>query len=123
MQWAPQTKYPTSFTDGTSNTILFTDERATCTGYWPDWGASISDPSFGQPTGPAAIFKSNVPGTACPFMPPPNQSVNVAVTPHTGGILVGLADGSVRLVNPGVQPQTWWSAMTPNGGEVLGNDW
>ena len=36
---------------------------------------------------------------------------------------VGLADGSVRGVSPGVSGTTWWAAMTPNGGETLGPDW
>ncbi len=29
----------------------------------------------------------------------------------------------MRTVNPGVSGDTWWSAMTPAGGEVLGSDW
>ena len=46
-----------------------------------------------------------------------------AATAHTGGIQVGLADGSVRTLSPGVSPATWWQAVTPAGGEVLGSDW
>jgi len=42
---------------------------------------------------------------------------------HTGGINVGLGDGSVRFVRQGVTPTTWWWALTPSGGEVLSNDW
>jgi prepilin-type N-terminal cleavage/methylation domain-containing protein len=45
-----------------------------------------------------------------------------ASTPHDG-IVVGLADGSVRLVSPGVSSTSWWHATTPNGGETLGSDW
>jgi prepilin-type N-terminal cleavage/methylation domain-containing protein len=44
-------------------------------------------------------------------------------TPHRGGMIVGLADGSVRAVSPGVTPETFWAAVTPAGGEVLGSDW
>lgn len=47
----------------------------------------------------------------------------VPQTPYTSGLLVGLADGSVRLVNPAVSPRTFWAAVTPAGGEVLGSDW
>jgi hypothetical protein len=36
---------------------------------------------------------------------------------------VALADGSVRLLSAGMSEQTFWSAVTPSGGEVLGNDW
>jgi prepilin-type processing-associated H-X9-DG protein len=42
---------------------------------------------------------------------------------HSGGINIGLGDGSVRFVRAGLNPVTWWSAMTPDRGEVLGNDW
>jgi len=36
---------------------------------------------------------------------------------------VGLGDGSVRGVSSSVSSTTWWSAVTPNAGEVLGSDW
>ena len=41
-------------------------------------------------------------------------------TPHRGGMLVGLCDGSVRTVGVGVRPQVFWSLITPAGGEVVG---
>lgn len=41
-----------------------------------------------------------------------NDSVNVA-----------LGDGSVRSVSNKISYTTWYSALTPNGGEVLGVDW
>lgn len=43
-------------------------------------------------------------------------------TPHRGGMLVGLMDGSVRTITPGISMAMFWGAVTPNGGEVLG-DW
>jgi len=46
-----------------------------------------------------------------------------AVSPHTGGINVGLGDGSVRMVSQGISVTTWFNATTPAGGEVLGSDW
>jgi prepilin-type N-terminal cleavage/methylation domain-containing protein/prepilin-type processing-associated H-X9-DG protein len=46
-----------------------------------------------------------------------------AVSPHTGGINVSMGDGSVRFVNGAVSATTWYSAVTPAGGEVLGGDW
>ncbi|HLI63513.1 MAG TPA: hypothetical protein VKV05_08935, partial [Terriglobales bacterium] len=48
---------------------------------------------------------------------------NLPNTGHTGGILAGMFDGSVRVVAQGVSGVTWWSAVTPQGGEVLGPDW
>jgi hypothetical protein len=46
-----------------------------------------------------------------------------ASSAHTGGIEVGLGDGSVRFVAQGLSPTTWWAAFTPSGGEVLPSDW
>jgi prepilin-type N-terminal cleavage/methylation domain-containing protein len=46
-----------------------------------------------------------------------------AATAHAGGIQVSLADGSVRTLAPGLSGATWWAAVTPSGGEVLGSDW
>jgi hypothetical protein len=44
-------------------------------------------------------------------------------TPFPNGMSVALADGSVRTISPRVSPETFWAAVTPAGGEVLGNDW
>jgi prepilin-type N-terminal cleavage/methylation domain-containing protein/prepilin-type processing-associated H-X9-DG protein len=38
---------------------------------------------------------------------------------HTGGLNVGLIDGSVRFVTNSVTPTTWYAMFTINGGEVL----
>jgi prepilin-type N-terminal cleavage/methylation domain-containing protein len=130
IDWNGRNKFPASITDGTSNTIFFT-EKECCPGtvsnyFWPDWGASIADPNGGfNYTGPAAMFVIQPTQGQC------QQLVNstgygispVAMSPHTGGILVGMADGSVHLASQGVSPTTWWWALTINGGEVLGSDW
>jgi hypothetical protein len=47
----------------------------------------------------------------------------VAQTPHVGGMLVGLGDGSVRSVNPSISQWTFWAACTPAGNETLAQDW
>ena len=39
------------------------------------------------------------------------------------GILVALGDGSVRYLSGTISESTFWSAVTPAGGEVLGGDW
>jgi prepilin-type N-terminal cleavage/methylation domain-containing protein len=118
--WNGYSRFPASLPDGTSNTIMFTEQRATCTGFWPDWGPSIVDGSWPQPTGAAAIFIVQPKGTNCPFS---DGSQYRAVSPHTAGINAALGDGSVRFVSGGISPNTWWFALTPNGGETLGSDW
>ena len=44
-------------------------------------------------------------------------------SPHTAGIVVGLGDGSCRLVSNAVSQSTWYLALTPDDGAVLGSDW
>jgi prepilin-type N-terminal cleavage/methylation domain-containing protein len=41
----------------------------------------------------------------------------------TGGIQVGMGDGSVRSVSPGISQPTWGRAVDPKDGLTLGNDW
>lgn len=43
-------------------------------------------------------------------------------TPHPGGMVTGMGDGSVRFTRPGIDPSIFWAAVTPAGGEVAG-DW
>jgi prepilin-type N-terminal cleavage/methylation domain-containing protein/prepilin-type processing-associated H-X9-DG protein len=71
-------------------------------------------------TGPSSIFQQQ----PTPFLSSPGPcDRRRASSPHTAGMNVALADGSVRFVDVGVSPSTWWAACTPQGGEVLGNDW
>jgi hypothetical protein len=45
----------------------------------------------------------------------------LASSSHTGLIMVGLCDGSVRSVSSQVDAATWWAACTRAGGEPPGN--
>ena len=47
----------------------------------------------------------------------------VAQTPHVGGMLVGLGDGSVRSLAPTMSDWTYWAAVTPAGNETPYTDW
>jgi hypothetical protein len=122
----PFYRYPASITDGTTNTIFFTENYAECTVPWYDWGPVIADSTYNaygfvQPTGPASLFLVQPPpgNVACLQ----SSTLNVAISPHTGGINVALASGTVRFLARGLSGTTWWSAMTPASGEVLGSDW
>jgi len=118
--------YPASLTDGTSNTIFYTEKLAQCNSgtyydnYWPDWGPIINspdNPGGGGITGAASIFQSQPKGN------PANCDGYRASSPHTAGINAALGDGSVRFISTGVSGATWWTAMTPNNGDILGPDW
>jgi prepilin-type N-terminal cleavage/methylation domain-containing protein/prepilin-type processing-associated H-X9-DG protein len=120
---AGYSNFPATLSDGTSNTIMYTEKLAHCntglysTNYWPDWGPIIASADLGDPLGVAAMFQYQPPGD------PANCDGGRASTRHTGGINAGMGDGSVRNVSPSVSPLTWWAAMTPNAGDILGSDW
>jgi prepilin-type N-terminal cleavage/methylation domain-containing protein/prepilin-type processing-associated H-X9-DG protein len=146
------------FTDGTSNTIIFTDKLANCGPNGSDyWGAAnIWTYSSGYYTSNlgANYLETNQPFIAAIWdgynpMPgsvaaggydytgtilltiqqpsitwtSPNCDGRIASSGHTGGANVCLCDGSVRMVSYSVNVYTWWYALTPQGGEVLGSDW
>jgi prepilin-type N-terminal cleavage/methylation domain-containing protein/prepilin-type processing-associated H-X9-DG protein len=123
-----------SVTDGLSNTIFFTERYHGCwsVSSW-DWGGKDwSNPAFAVPmwhpkgvavsdaVGPASMFQVQPPG---PWTDNAACNQRVAQSPHTGGINAALGDGSVRFLNAGMDPNTWWAACTIAGGEVLGPDW
>jgi prepilin-type N-terminal cleavage/methylation domain-containing protein/prepilin-type processing-associated H-X9-DG protein len=115
-------RIPATFQDGTSNTILFAEKMVRCdSGYSPLWGHGWWDynwfPTFADwiSNGPGSLFQvTPTPGTCDRFRPS---------SAHTGGMNVGLGDGSVRFLSQGMSGNTWWAACTPAGGEVLGPDW
>jgi prepilin-type N-terminal cleavage/methylation domain-containing protein/prepilin-type processing-associated H-X9-DG protein len=131
--WARNTlTYPSSIADGTSNTIFFADKLARCSynsigaynnNYWPDWGPIFSSPDEDHTTGPNThlvlpqIKPAMANGTEA------NCDGAGASSPHTGGINVALADGSVRFVTAGISRNTWYYALSPNDGQPLGSDW
>jgi prepilin-type N-terminal cleavage/methylation domain-containing protein len=66
------------------------------------------------------------PGSRFQHQPTPflgNCDPTRAATAHPGGMVVGLADGSVRTLSPVMSGDTWWAAVTPTRGEVMGSDW
>ncbi|HTU16596.1 MAG TPA: DUF1559 domain-containing protein [Gemmataceae bacterium] len=119
------TRFPAQISDGTSNTIFFTDKLAHCNSgnynnnYWPDWGPIVSSTDESDPTGTGfgPQITPQVSGGVG------NCNGGLSSSPHTGGITVGLGDGSVRFVAQGISTTTWWFALTPAGGEVLLSDW
>jgi hypothetical protein len=38
-------------------------------------------------------------------------------------MVIALADGRVRTIRTSISTATWLALCTPNGGEVIGNDW
>jgi hypothetical protein len=108
-------RFPASFTDGTSNTIMFAERFQMCNGEPTAWaydGVSSWTPAF-------AFTSTGKPQ----ILPGPKQcDPSVPQSSHPSVCQVGMADGSVRGLSPSITAQTWWAACTPNGGEVLGSD-
>ena len=86
------------------------------------FGGGFTRDSIQMTFGPASIFQVQ---PIKPEQPAPNGNCDRrrASSPHTAGMNVGLGDGSVRFLSATVNPNTWWQALTPAGGEVLNSDW
>jgi len=119
--------YPSSLGDGTSNVIFYSEKVARCNSgnysdnFWPDWGPLISSTDNGMPTGVASVPQFSPTGGG-PGVPA-NCDGGRASTFHTGGIVTGMGDGSVRVISNNVAPINWWNALQPNDGNTLPGDW
>jgi prepilin-type N-terminal cleavage/methylation domain-containing protein len=113
-------------------TLIVEDLQSNTTGTWQsaNYGptfAPIVGKTF-QITPPVSRFLFFAGVVSDPAIPIFGQNPNAAdpLVPQSlasGAILVGLGDGSVHSVSGGVSPTTWYAALTPNAGDVLGSDW
>jgi len=65
-------------------------------------------------------------GSAVPFFTNPAPGFcqsNAPASPHSGLMVCGLGDGSVRSVTTGISVTTWRNACIPDDGTPLGGDW
>jgi prepilin-type N-terminal cleavage/methylation domain-containing protein len=130
-------RLPFVFSDGTSNTITFAEHyayhcRDTIFYWYQPYGdlaahrATFADDGDIRPktTGNPPVSGPNIGTVTFQVTPLPSQCLpNLAQTPHPGGMLAALGDGSVRILAPSMSTATYWGAVTPSAGEVLGNDW
>jgi prepilin-type N-terminal cleavage/methylation domain-containing protein/prepilin-type processing-associated H-X9-DG protein len=137
VDWEGGSRYPASLRDGTSNTILYAEKYSQPSNDpWSiDWGGNTWwewAPKFGvDVVGPGSKFLIQPSIEFCDATRVPairlggskNICSVVATGPHTGGMNVGLGDGSVRFLSGNISGVTWWNAVTPKDGNVLGNDW
>jgi prepilin-type N-terminal cleavage/methylation domain-containing protein len=130
-------RIPNSFADGTSNVICFAERYRAC-GTGGDLNGSgtlgalwADSNTYWRPTF-CVNTQVQIPGSAgyspcAMFQQQPafltNCDTTRAQTPHSGGMVVALGDGSVRIVNAGISQPTWERACDPRDGQPLGSDW
>ena len=134
-----------SFADGTSNTILFAEHYSMCrdTLFNYPFGGSLAHQSrraafaargfipspFGFyatrdvipiTSGSPPISVGSTPGLTFQVRPRAEDcNPLIPQTPHEGGMLIALADGSVRTLRIGIAENVFWGMVTRDGGEIV----
>jgi prepilin-type N-terminal cleavage/methylation domain-containing protein len=125
-----------TISDGASNTVMFGERYARCSSGGSLWAYRNTDPA---PTGPSypgwarmsffpANWVSNNHSTPFTAVPPQNQPTVANCSPYNmqafsaSGCQVSMCDGSVRTVKTSISSTTWFAAIWPDDGQVLG-DW
>jgi hypothetical protein len=121
--------------DGTSNTVALCEIYQNCNnrGDGPAW--AWIEPWQGPPSTDVAMFGCpssgygscrdyNQGGIAFQVSPSLTGCIYTTIqSPHTGVMVVAMADGSVHNVHAGVSTRTWELACYPMDGKPLPNDW
>jgi prepilin-type N-terminal cleavage/methylation domain-containing protein len=115
-------RIPGDIPDGTSSTILFVERYAWNCDYNPGvygnrtWGEDNKGPSQWAPI----LIHADK------FEVQPVVGKQSCYTPQAysrAGLNVALVDGSVHRVSANLSATTWWRALLPNDGKILGSDW
>jgi type II secretory pathway pseudopilin PulG len=145
--FARPSRLSSAFLDGMSNTIAFGEHYARGCGGQADFSwledtqtlippqsrpptvlrrATFADQAMGDviPVWQGQTTQPSVAGLSFQVQPTVEEcDPRVSQTAYTGGMLTALGDGSVRVLAAGISISTYWAAVTPNGRELLGNDW
>ncbi len=90
---------------------------------YTDRRATFSDPVYGDihavTSGDPPVTRPSTPGVTFQLRPRPDEAnCHMLQSPYSAGLLVAMADGSVRTIRHGVSETMFWAAITPRGGEV-----
>jgi len=137
----------TQITDGTSNTVMFSEALSPSVSGWGgnpgdillgNMGSclfttfnppnsTVADLLRGNGDGDSAVCPQNhadgvYPPTICTWAGSTQaNSWASARSRHTGGVNVGMGDGSCRFISNTIDPNTWRSLGTRAGGEIVSN--
>jgi Protein of unknown function (DUF1559) len=125
--------FPSSFKDGTSNTLLFATKLQVC-GANPSTLINTQPAFTGTNRGPffgwthATPANQSLPSAglgwqAAPIISDCLADVNMAQSYFPSAIQVALCDASVRSISSTMTFGTWTMALTPNGGETMPPEW
>jgi hypothetical protein len=115
-------RMPRTFTDGTSNTLLFATKYMHCGGtggsMWCDPGKNAIDSPMAATFGASMKLWQLAPSkAACD----PTAGTAVSFTPQR--IVVAMCDTSLRTPSVGLSQATWQALHTPGAGDPIGRDW
>jgi len=111
--------------DGSSNTIAFAEKAAACYGTAGNLGNlwNYPDASNWAPFFAFSYGNYMLPPQIQPLPWNGNCDSSRPSTFHSSAHQTAMMDGSVRGVTAAVSPTTWWNAVRPDDGQVLGSDW
>ncbi len=87
--------------------------------------ATFADSSYDDvlPVTTNGVTRPSVPGLTFASAPDPGSvDTRIMQSVTANGLSVAMADGSVRVIRPGVNETVFWAAVTPAGGEVANLD-
>ncbi|HEY7308872.1 MAG TPA: DUF1559 domain-containing protein [Gemmataceae bacterium] len=115
-------KIPSTFSDGTSNTLVFGQQFTVCSGMAVGWEMGMCG---NPPTWPYWYTSANYLSLPLPQMGP-NVSACDSMrlqSPYSAGMMSGMGDGSVRMISSGVSSYSWNLALNPSDGLTFDSSW
>jgi prepilin-type N-terminal cleavage/methylation domain-containing protein len=113
---------PADFPDGTANTILFAQRYTNCNGTSVGWQMGVCG---NPPTWPYSYLGVTYPALPLPQLAPSDSGCDPTLLQalYASGMIVGLADGSVRSLSPSISQFSWNLALSPKDGLEFDSSW